>query len=123
MTDRDSEPGDRSFKVRTGGIENSQVTIGNNNKVIAQGKSPANGPGGSTATEPNAAASGDAKHRGRLERAKHSLLSTIGGAVALLATAAATGLLIFGVTNIGIAGYILAVIAIFVGSIPLFSSK
>ena len=43
------------------------------------------------------------------------------GVVAVLVTVAATVLLITGTTDVGIAGYVLAVISIIVGAIPLFS--
>jgi hypothetical protein len=56
------------------------------------------------------------------DRAKSSRWVKFFGVIALIATAAATVLVALGITGIGIAGYILAVIAVVAGVIPLFRS-
>ena len=96
------------------------------------------GPGGAAATGQSAAATGQSAaategavaapgqssaSTGLVERARNSRWARIFGVIAILATAAATGLLIAGVTDLGVAGYIVAVVAVIVGVIPLFSSN
>ncbi len=60
-------------------------------------------------------------NRGFVQRAKESRWPKFFGAIALAATVAATILLILNVADIAIAGYIVAVIAIVIGVIPLYS--
>lgn len=59
-------------------------------------------------------------HGNIVAKAKASTLAKISGLIALVATALATVLLIVNVTNVGIAGYIVAVISALVAIIPLF---
>jgi hypothetical protein len=58
-----------------------------------------------------------------VKRAKASRWAKAFGLITLFETAAASTLVALKVTNIGIAGYIAAVTAVFVGVIPLFSER
>jgi hypothetical protein len=119
-----------SFESSLGDVTNSQVVVGDGN-VVAQKGAAAAGPGGSAAAGHGAAATGGAAaaaghssaNVGLIERAKKSRAFKIAGIIAVLATLAATGLLIAGVTDLGVAGYIVAVISVIVAVIPLFSNK
>jgi hypothetical protein len=108
-------------------IINDRRVIGYGNIVATEGSAIA-GPGGAAAAQGGAAAVRGAAaagqssaNRGLVEQAKNSLRVKIAGLIALLATIAATALLVSGSTNIGIAGYILALISVIVGVIPLLS--
>ena len=119
-----------SFESSTGDVTDSQVVQGHDN-VVAQKGAAAAGEGGAAATGHSAAATGGAaaaaEHSsasvGLVEKAKRSRTTKIAAVIAILATLAATGLLIAGVTNLGVAGYIVAVISVIVAVIPLFSNK
>jgi len=125
-----------SFESSIGDVTNSEVIVGHGN-IVGDGNTVARegaaiaGAGGAAATGQSAAATegaaaaagGSSANVGLVEQAKSSLVVKLAGLIAILATAAATGLLISGATDLGVAGYIVAVIAIIVGVIPLFSNK
>jgi hypothetical protein len=129
---KNKDPGMKygSFESSIGDVRNSQIVVGHEN-VVAQKGATAAGPGGAAAAGRSAAATGGAAaaaghssaNVGLVERAKKSRTFMIAAVIAILATLAATGLLIAGVTNLGVAGYILAVISVIVAVIPLFSNK
>jgi hypothetical protein len=124
-----------SFKSTIGDVTNSEVIVGHGNvagrgntvgdrNIVAHKGGAAAGPGGAAAAGGSAAAAGrSSANVGLVERAKKSRVVKLAGVIALLATAAATGLLVSGATDLGVAGYIIAVIAVIVGVIPLFSNK
>jgi hypothetical protein len=109
-------------------IISDRSVIGDRNIVATEGSAIA-GPGGAAATHGSAAAvrggtaaaGQSSANRGFVERAKKSLRFKLAGLIALLATIAATALLVSGATDVGIAGYIVAVISVIVGIIPLLS--
>jgi hypothetical protein len=118
-----------SYQAAVGDVKDSTVimghrnTVGNDNIVAHEGAAAA-GPKGAAATGESAAATGQSSaNAGFVDRAKNSRWVRAFAITALLATLAATGLLIAGVADLGIAGYILAVVAVAVGVIPLLSSK
>lgn len=119
-----------SFESSIGDVRDSQVVVGHENVVAQKGAAVA-GPGGAAAaghsaaaTEGAAAAAGHSSvNVGLVERAKKSRVFVIAGVIVILATFAATGLLIAGVTSLGVAGYIIAAISVIVAVIPLFSNK
>lgn len=110
-----------------GDVRNLSIT-GSGNAVAGDGSAAA-GSGGAAAVGASAAAAQGAtakvEHSSALaelaKRARASRWAKTFGAIALIATGAATALLALNVTDVGIAGYILAVIAVAVGVIPLFS--
>jgi hypothetical protein len=119
-----------------GDVTDSQVVVGHGNvigegNIVAHEGGAAVGSRGVAATGQSAAAAeGAAAAAGKssanvgfAERAKNSRVFKIAALIALLATAFATGLLVFGVTDLGVAGYIIAIISIIVGVIPLFSKR
>jgi hypothetical protein len=115
-------------EVRNINISSDRNVVGDRNVVAYEGGAAA-GPGAAAAADGSAAAVRGAAAAGRssarigfAERAKNSLMAKIAGLIALLAMIAATALLIFGVTDLGIAGYIIAVISVIVGIIPLLSA-
>ena len=127
----------KQFNLRintvNGDIRNVNITgdgnvVGDGNIVATDGSAAA-APGGAAAVGTSAAAALGAtatvKHSsesaGFVERAKTSRLAKASGVTALIAIVAATVLLGLGVTDIGISGYAVAVIAVIVGIIPLFS--
>jgi hypothetical protein len=110
-----------------GDIRNQSIS-GSGNIVAGDGGAAA-GTGGAAAVGASAAAAqgSTAKVRNSFpigvlrERAKASRWAQTFGVLALIATVTATILVTLSVTDLGIAGYILAVIAVVVGVIPLFS--
>ena len=117
-----------------GNVYNSEAVVGDSSvvgdgNVVATDGSSAAGPGGAAAVGTSAAAAQGSTAKvkrfsagaGSIERAKTSRLAKASGLIALIATVTATILLALGVTDIGIAGYIVAAIAVIVGVIPLFS--
>jgi hypothetical protein len=111
-----------------GNIIVDERVIGDNN-VVATGGSVAAGPGGAAAAHGSAAAVRGAAAAGQasanrrfVEQAKKSHRVKLAGLIALLATIAATALLVSGITDLGIAGYVVAVISVIVGIIPLLSA-
>ena len=136
MNDQDSDKNHGSFKSSMGDVTDSQVVVGHGNvisegNIVAHEGGAAVGSRGVAATGQSAAAAeGAAAAAGKssanvgfAERAKNSRVFKIAALIALLATAFATGLLVFGVTDLGVAGYIIAIISIIVGVIPLFSKR
>lgn len=125
-----------SFESKIGDVKKSQVVVGNNNVVA--------GPKGAAATEQSAAATGEsaaateesaagaggstaaagrsAAKVGLVARGKKSRVTKVFGVIAILATAAAIGLLVAGVTDLAVAGFIITAIALIVSIVPLFSS-
>jgi hypothetical protein len=125
-----------SYQATVGDVKDSTVVQGDRNIVgddntVAYEAAAAAGPKGAAATDQSAAATEGAvatvgpspASAGFVDRAKNSRWVRAFAVIALLATLAATGLLIAGVTDLGVAGYILAVVAVIVGVIPLLSSK
>jgi hypothetical protein len=112
-----------------GNIIVDKKVIGDNNVVASEGSAAA-GLGGAAATHGSAAAVQGAAaagqssaNRGFVEQAKKSLRVKLAGLIALLATIAATALLVSGITNLGITGYVVAVISVIVGIVPLLSTQ
>jgi hypothetical protein len=112
-----------------GNVVVDKRVIGDNN-VVATGGSAAAGPGGAAAAHGSAAAVRGAAATGHssvnrrlVEQAKESRWVKLAGVIALLATIAATALLVSGITDIGIAGYVVAVISVIVGIVPLLSAQ
>jgi len=110
-----------------GGIHNTNIHgVGN---VVAYGAGAAAGTGGAAAAGTSAAAAqSSAASAGKssasislVRQAKMSRWTRLFGLLALVATVVATVLLVRHQTSLGIAGYIVAVIAVIVGIIPLLS--
>jgi hypothetical protein len=106
------------------------INVSGSGNVVASEGSAAAGPGGAAAIGGGSASvEGTTVNVGQppavvslADRAKSSRWVKFFGVIALIATAAATVLVALGITGIGIAGYILAVIAVVAGVIPLFRS-
>jgi hypothetical protein len=112
-----------------GNIIVDKKVIGDNNVVASEGSAAA-GLGGAAATHGSAAAVQGAAaagqssaNRGFVEQAKKSLRVKLAGLIALLATIAATALLVSGITNLGITGYVVAIISVIVGIVPFLSTQ
>ena len=139
-----------SFESSIGDVTNSQVVVGKDNvvgdrNIVAHIGAAAAGPRGAAATEQSAAATGQSAAAseesaigtggstvaagpssataGLVARARKSRVTKVFGLIAILATAAAIGLLAWGVTDLGVAGFIVTVIALIVSIVPLFSNK
>lgn len=115
-----------------GGINNIQVSGSGN--VVAGAGGVAAGPGGAVATGRSAAAAdnstasverpaGTGTRANLAMRATKSRWSQAFGIIALLITVAVTVLLLEGVTSIVAAGYILAVVAVVVGVVPILKQE
>lgn len=115
-----SEHDSRRFiqKIDTVNGDITNINISGSGNVVATGNSAAAGPGGAAATRGSSTA-----FAGMVDRAKSSRWVKVSGVIALLATAAATALVVLSITDIAIAGYALAVIAVGVAVIPLFRSE
>jgi hypothetical protein len=121
----------QEFTYRIGtlniGMIGDILVMGDKNIVAGPGGAAA-GPGGVAAAGNSAAAAGQAAASaghssarvGLAARAKASVWAKLFGFLAVVSTLTATLLLIAGITEVGIAGYIVAVISIVVGVIPLF---
>jgi magnesium-transporting ATPase (P-type) len=141
-------PAAERFSARVGDVTDSTVVIGNDNDVrgnsagrqetvasegsaISYGDGPAAGGQSAVATGQSAAAAENSAaavgqrpaKTGLAEQARQSVLAKTAGAIALVAAIAATALLIPGITNLAVAGYVISLISVLVAVIPLFTNR
>ena len=118
-------------RIETVNGDISSINVSGSSNVVAGDRSAASGPGGAAAISGSTnSAEGATVNVGHspavislTKRARSSRWVKIFGAIALIATAAATTLVALKITDIGIAGYALAAIAVVVGAVPLFRGE
>lgn len=103
------------------GVVNNLQVQGSNNIVAGAGGAAAGAGGVAAAGGSAAAGTNSTANVGQplAKRVKKSRWAQVFGVIALLITIATTILLIMGKTDIGLAGYVLAVVAVLIGVIPI----